>query len=241
MDINKSCRLVLKDVHLYDISSCHYRILEGLGFDTSHIVKDDKLKRNTQIGLMMRDNPRLSKTLRDITNSTIDEYLTRNNIKENELILRSYDGFISTKSLQFTDLYLPIEKRDYFERMIISSNRQSYIAKSFKSKYTIKGIQHRYDGMDLALSSLLEINLSNRVQIFRRLGQIKNRFLSINDPRLFCIPIGEGRFNVFLKSYGEAEVSESLIKILDTSDVDKLKYFDFYLRPFFESIIMENL
>jgi hypothetical protein len=68
---------------------------------------------------------------------------------------------------------------------------------------------------------------------------IKNEILTSTNPLLYCIPSGENKYNIFLKQYGQFEISETLIKILDTSDIDRQRYFDFYIQPFFDSITVE--
>ena len=113
MDINKGCKLFLNQVYSYDISQCHYSILKSLGFNLENINENDKETRNTQIGLLMRDNPRITSVLRDITNSTISEYLVRNDISPEDLIIRQYDGIIIKRLLNITDYHLSL---DHFYR-----------------------------------------------------------------------------------------------------------------------------
>jgi hypothetical protein len=68
---------------------------------------------------------------------------------------------------------------------------------------------------------------------------IKEEILNSKNPLLYCIPSGENKFNIFLKKYGQFEISDSMAKIIDTDDIDKERYFEFYIRPFFESIVIE--
>lgn len=238
MDTNKSCRLILRDVYLYDISSCHYRILETTGFDVSQIDKDDKLKRNTQIGLIMRKNPRIGTLLRKITISTISEYLTRNSVKENELILRAYDGFIVTRRLEIISNHLPIELRHSYERLIFSSDRQRYLARDI-SGVSIKGIPHRYEAMDEILRKLIRLNFLDKPRLFKGLQKLKDSVIYGEDPALYCIPVDNKKYNIFFNAYGQTEISESLIKILDADEIDRVIYYNFYVRPFAESIVLE--
>ena len=78
MQLNENLNLILKDIFLYDIEACHYTIMKNLGYDMSKIPYENKLERNTQIGKMMRENPRLTSILRKTTESTIDEYILKN-------------------------------------------------------------------------------------------------------------------------------------------------------------------
>ena len=104
MKINENVKLILRDVYLYDIEACHYTIMTKLGMDLTGIDRNDKLERNIAIGKMMRKNPKLTSILRNTTRSIIDEYITRNNIQENDIILRQYDGIIITKTLKETNV-----------------------------------------------------------------------------------------------------------------------------------------
>lgn len=241
MNINKSCKLFLRDVQSYDISSCHYEIVKRLGYNLSKIPKDDKLKRNIQIGLMMKENPRLTNTLRSITESTISEYLVVNNIKEDDIIIRQYDGFITTKSLRETNLGLPLDLRPLITYMLISVDRNWYITIDVNNEVSIKGVPYRYEKIDKLYEKLIKINFASKREVFKSLQKIRDEIFYSRDSSLYCIPGGERKYTIFLKNYGEAEVSSTMVKVMDTDDIDKERYFDFYLRPFTESLSIEFL
>jgi len=238
MDINKMCHLLLKDVYSYDISACHYQIVKQLGYDISKLDAEDKLKRNTQIGMMMRDNPKLTSLIRGITESTIGDYLTRNNVTEDELIIRQYDGVIVTKLLHETNLHLPLDKRDCFEHMLISIDRKTYIAR-VGSKTIIKGIPYRYPAMDQMYEKILKINFASKTQVFKSLQKIHDEIIIHGNASLYAIPTSTGLCNVFLKDYGQTQISKSMVNIMDPDDINKERYYDFYIRPFAESLVIE--
>ena len=241
MNINKYCRLFLNNVYSYDISSCHYNILKSLNYNISNIEKTDKLKRNTQIGMLMRGNPQLTNTIRSITESLIDEYILRNKLLKEDIIIRQYDGFLSIKPLkQTTDQYLPIELQSIFSVFIISLDRTKFIATD-GNKISIKGIPNKYSEINEIYKKLLFINYANKNSIFVSLQNIKNEVLNSKNPKLYCIPSGEDKYNIFLKQYGQFEISETLINILDTNDIDKERYFNYYFKSFFDSIAIEFL
>lgn len=240
MDINKTCKLFLKDVYLYDLSSCHYTIMDELGFDMSQIEVEDKLMRNTQIGLLMRENPRLTSVLRTSTISIVNEYIRLNDIQEEELILNAYDGIITTRRLTVTTTkYLPFDLQKYYEFMLIAFDRQKYLARSY-DKIDIKGVPHRYPEMDKMIKKLLRLNFANKKSIFVGLQKIKDEVLEGTNLNLYCIPLGKKQFSVFFKKYGETQITKNMIKVLDHGDIDKEKYFELYLRPFCESIVLEH-
>ena len=37
----------------------------------------------------------------------------------------------------------------------------------------------------------------------------------------------------------DTQVSNTMVRVMDTEDIDKQKYFDFYIKPFFKSIVKE--
>ena len=239
MNLNKYCPLFLRNVYAYDISACHYNVLKSMNYDVSKIDQNDKLKRNTQIGLLMRDNPKLTSIIRSTTDSIIDEYLLRNKVSQFDLIIRQYDGFLTTKFLKENlDQYLPIELRSIFSVFIISSDRTMFIATD-GNQTSLKGISNRYPEMDKIYKKVLFLNYANKESIFSGLQNIKNEIFNSNDPLLFCIPSGDKKFKIFLKQYGQFEISETLAKIIDTDDIDREKYFNYYLKPFFESVVIE--
>ena len=239
MNINKKCSLFLRDLYSYDISACHYTILQKLGFDLREIDKDNKEKRNIQIGQIMAKNPRMTTLLRSSTESTINEYLVRNNIKEEDLIVRQYDGIITTKILKNTMDMLPLEFKGTFPVFIISSDRQKFITLEGLN-VLIKGVSNRYSEMDKMYLKLVKINYASKEMVFKGLESIKQEILTSDNNYLYCIE-SDDKYNIFLKGYGQTTIARSLARILDPNDIDREWYFNHYLRPFTESITIEFL
>lgn len=240
MNINRSSKLFLSNVYSYDITACHYTILERLGLDISHLDKENKTQRNIQIGIMMRNNPKLSPILRNITDSTISEYIVRNNINEEDIIIRQYDGILTTKKLnETTDIYLPLELRSIFQVFIISIDRSKYIGLDDKFKVVVKGVPNKYKAIEKIYEEILKINYANKPSIFKKLHEIKNKILHGNDSELYGIPCSDDLFTILFKKYGQINVTQSMLSIMDTEDIDKEKYYDLYFKQFFESIVVE--
>jgi hypothetical protein len=190
MELNVNLNLILKDVFLYDIEACHYTILKNLGYDMSGINYEDKFERNKQIGQMMKDNPRLTSLLRNKTESTINEYILKNNVLKDEIVIRQYDGIIITRGLRERNINeIPLEMRKHFEIFIMSFDRTKYIALDSKGKITIKGVPFRYPEMDTIYEKVCKINFSNKSAIFKSLQKIKDHILSSSDPQLFGVPL----------------------------------------------------
>jgi hypothetical protein len=242
MKTNPNMKLFLKGVYLYDIESCHYSIMNTLGLDTSMINKEDKTERNIQIGKMMRKNPKLTSLLRNTTQSIMDEYIRANNITERDIVIRQYDGILLyNKKLRITDLKgIPLNMRKEFIVFITSIDRRKYIALDNIGKVTIKGVPYKYDEMNTLYIKICKImDSTDPIRIFKRLQEIKDYIMTTKNTKLFGIPTGKNKYNVFLKSYGQVEIEKTTLKIMDPTDIDRIKYFDFYITPFTKSIVTE--
>lgn len=238
MKLSDSSPLFMSEVYDYDIPSCHYQILKNINYDLSDIPEHDKETRNIKIGLIMRDNPDLAKYLRETTISTIDEYLKINEIKESDIILRQYDGILLRKPMvNLNSLELEIILKNYYNKFLISIQRDMYIAKS-DTQNVFKGIPNLYNEMEKFLNKILEINYANICSIALSLKNLKQEFFNGNI-KLFFIPFKKNRFKVFMKELGPIEVGETIIKLemMELKQIDIEKYFDTYISPFFQSIV----
>jgi hypothetical protein len=106
-------------------------------------------------------------------------------------------------------------------------------------EFTIKGMSHKYEAMSKLLEKLIKKSGSGNDTIFKTLAEIKDEVLFSNDPILYAIPVKENTFSIMLKKYGQYQVSKSFMKILDTNDIDKEWYYNNYVRPFAESVVIE--
>lgn len=240
MKINPNLNLIMRDLYLYDIEACHYNIMKQLGLDISELNENEKTERNIKIGQMMRKNPRLTSVLRNTTSSIIDEYIRRNKILDDEIVIRQYDGMILTRGLSETHVgNIPLNRRKFYQIFIASIDRSKYISLDSTGKVSIKGVPYRYHHIDSIYEKICKLNFAKKGAIFRGLQAIKDSFLNSTDSKLFGVPLKNGKFNVFLHRYGEMQVSEQTLKIMDTDDIDKQRYFDFYIIPFTKSIVYE--
>jgi len=230
--------LIYHDVYLYDIEACHYTILKNMGYNLN-VDASDKLQRNIYIGKLMKGNPRLISLLRKTTISVIDDYLRENKVKENEIILRQYDGLILTRKLYQTNLHIPFNIRNIFEVLVFSVDRKKYIALDVNDNITVKGISHHYEKMNQIYYKLIKSTMLNREAMFRNLDKLKHTFFQSND--IFAIPVDDKQVKIILKRYGEVTVSQSAAKFISNEDIDKSKYFQHYIEPFSKSIALEHL
>lgn len=240
MKINPNLKLILNEVYVYDIESCHYTLMKNNGFDLGDIDPEDKLGRNIAIGKIMQQNPRITEFLRTTTIALIDEYITSNEIEDNDIVIRQYDGLLLTKLLHKNNIQsIPLNLRKTFDVFISSIDKSMYIAITTSGDISIKGVPFRYLQMDAIYKKICQLNFANKIALFKGLENIKRSILESNDVKLFAIPNKNNKFSIFLSGYGEMEVSPGTIKLIDTDEIDKMRYFDIYISPFTKSIVAE--
>ena len=95
--------------------------------------------------------------------------------------------------------------------------------------------------MDQIYKKLCKITELNKDSIYTHLQRIKDMFLYSEDAELFGIPLKDDKIIVFLKGYGETQISKTLLRILDLNDIDRKRYFETYISPFTKSIVFETI
>ncbi len=239
MQFDSNVPLFLNEVYDYDIPACHYQILKLNGIDVSDIPEDDKKTRNIKIGIMMRDNPNITKLLRSTTKELIDGYIKDNEIKSEDILLRQYDGLLLRKPIVFlSSQKINLTLKNYYSKFLISISRDSFIADN-GSEIIIKGVPNLYPQMYDEISKIIKINFSNKNSIASSLKRMKEQ-LYTNDIDIFLVPISEIKYKVFLKKMGGFEISDSAIKLgmIEIENIDVDLYFELYFLPFFKSIVM---
>jgi len=189
---------------------------------------------------MMQKNPRLTEFLRSTTIALIDEYITVNEIEEDDIVIRQYDGLLLTKLLHKNNIQeIPLNLRRTFDVFISSIKRDMYIAIDTIQEHSIKGVPFRYSHMDQIYKKLCQVNFFNKIELFKGLERIKHSILKSRDVNLFAIPTKNDKFSIFLLGYGEMEISPGTLNLIDTDEIDKQRYFKIYLSPFTKSIVSQ--
>lgn len=243
MLINKNIKNVASDLYYHDIVSCHFNVLKLLGYDISNF-SSDKRERNIQIGILQKNNPNLTKELRRVTIETVDKYLEKNNIQEDDIVVRQYDGVILTRRMKDVSFLSPLEMpvRNYFVNFIISLDRKKYLAITDDRSVIVKGVPNTYDKIQKFYKEFVNINFQNRKAIFKTLQKIKDQIMNSEDVTVFLKPILKNRkgleFEVCLLKYGKLSISKSAVDMLDHSDIDKEYYFQIYFKPFADTIYL---
>ena len=233
MDINTKCDLVQKDVYLYDMKSCYYKISETVFYDLRGIDKDDKEARNIALGKEQIDNPNLQKFLADEADSIIDYYLHENGILPEDIILRQRDGFIINQLLIDNNSLMKIDLREHICTMIITLDRKKYLTISDQG-VTVKGMPNKYEGIDKFYNKLQNLNLFSKKGLFKQLKKLKEEFFSTTDINVFLIKRGDKDL-LITKRAGLIEVKSKNILL---KAIDRQKYYDLYLRDFIDPLIL---
>lgn len=231
----------------YDIPSCHYNILKNSGYDVTHIPTDDKLARNSTIGMMMRRDKKLTKFLRSTTESIIDYYIADNHITEDDLLLRQYDGFYVTRKLVLRhDPKHPahLEEQCFYDTFLFSICRTMYMGYSIQSdRFLIKGVPNNYPTMIELYKKFIGFNFLSKQRLSSTLAYFKEMVLTSQNKNLYFIPIDEisTDFKVFIKDFGESIVKGRSLNMVHLDEIDRKKYFQIYLEPFFKAIVFQLL
>jgi hypothetical protein len=237
-------RLIERDVFSYDIEACHYNLLQSFGYDTQNIPEHNKLERNIMIGKMMRDDSDLKKRLRETTNKIIDDYIYFNELSEDDIIIRQYDGVITTKRLIETQRsVLPIALQNRYDILLISIDRGKYIGfDNLKGKVKIKGVPNLYDGIKKYYKRLIRIvDIENKSRILSNLEKLKESFLKDDDLHVFAIPVNDEEVEIVFKSFGQITVKRNTLYYMADDEIDKEFYYDYYFHYFIQSIVLEIL
>lgn len=235
MLINKNVDYILSNLYEYDFSACYYNILKNIGYDISNIEKNDKIKRNIQIGLLQKNNPRLSNELLNKTNNIIDHYLIENNINENEVIWRQKDGIITTKKLNKLNISMELEYRRTIMKLISSMDRNKVLLLYNMNEVDVKGVSNK--PLDISFYKLfLNLNFCSKSQLFQGLENIRQNIHKSNNILWFSRE-SENGIKIPLKQ-GLINISKSALLSIDINDVDKTFLWEYYIWPFAQSLLL---
>jgi hypothetical protein len=235
--INTNCSLILSDLFEYDFSSCVYTILKNTGYNVSNIDKDDKLKRNIQIGLLQKKNKKLSKYLNDNIKNLINFYLEINNIKDEELILRQKDGIITTKKLTKLNETMPLDFRGIISKLIFTVNRKQWMLIYGENNVVIKGIKNKPE--DISFYNMFSnLDFTNKNKCIKQLESIRNAIYKSDNIKWFGKFVEDNQLLIPIKNIGLMKFRPSVFSMIDTDEIDKSIIWEDFIWPFCRSIII---
>lgn len=234
--INDKCDLFLRDVYLYDIKSCNYSILKKIGIDVGY--KDNKIKRNIEIGKLQKENKVLSNVMRSTVNAVIDNYIKINEIEDN-IIVKQYDGFITNKKIKDLDTFINLPMREKYNYLVVSMDRKKFMGINIdERKISIKGVSNRYKAMDNFYNRFLYLNFASKKVLFNGLNKIEEGINKSDNIDLFSIQKHD-EITFHFNKYGEITIKENIVNMINHLDINKERYFNHYIKPFTEPIYLE--
>lgn len=237
MKMSKTCNLILSTVYSYDFSACVYNILKSIGWDLSDINFEDKKTRNIQIGLLQKDNPQLSKYLINSIDSLVDSYFSLNSIGALNIIVRARDGFLITKKLENTNHTMPIDFRGTISKLIITPERDKYIAIYPNGKVEVKGISKKV--VDCSFYELFRnLNFGTKKGLLLGLENMRKSVLNSDNIMWFSGQGSDEMYHVPIINEGLLRLSRSALSMIDPSEVDKQFLWEEYIWPFARAILI---
>lgn len=236
--INQNCALIQKDLYYYDIVSAFPTIMQNNNYDFGNLDLDDKKERNIFIGKQQIKNKGLSTYLNDSVKELTDFYLQYNEIDDEDVIFRQKDGFILKKLLPKNNLYIEMKLRHMLSLMFIDVDRTKMIYFDENDNIHVKGVKYYYDKLNDVYSKFLHLNFYDKSVLCTQLQFIKNDFINSEDKLLFGINGDDIQYTFILKNGKNIRTYDP--DFVDICDIDRIKYFNFYIKPFTDAIFREE-
>lgn len=233
--INTDCSLILKDLYSYDVVAAYPTILSKQHYDFNGIDLDNKTERNIFIGKQQVGNENLSTFLLESIDSLVKYYLQENNVADEDVITIQRDGFIIKKMLENNDEFIGMKLREYIDFLILTPDRKKFLYLS-DGKIVVKGMPYYYDELDKVYQMFSNLSFYNKSLLFEQMENIKKAILQNQNKKLFLIPKEETSF-IVLTYKGDIEIKDP--DMIALSSIDKMRYYNHFIRDFLQSIYLE--
>jgi len=236
--INQNCSLILHDLYYYDIVSAFPTIMSAQNYNFGNIDLNNKEERNIFIGREQLKNSNLGSFLNESVNNLTDFYLEYNEIDDNDVIFRQKDGFIITKMLAKNNLYIEMKLRHMLSLLFIDINRQSMVYFDENNDIEIKGVRHYYKALKNIYSKFIDLDFYNKKTLTIQLKNIRDNVVLSKDKFLFAIENDDNEYTFILKNQRQIKTYD--VDFVDLEEIDKVKYFNYYFKPFLDAIYIEE-
>lgn len=242
IDSNKNVDYAISTViNEYDIKSAHASALYFIKGEEvyNELMKMDKLSRNTTIGKMIRDDPKLSDKISGKILSWFNQFCENNNIKEQNFISSTRDSLLlvnkKPSKCSLDNGICLFRNKDGDFTSYIRINNLEVLYDGFSGNLRIKGVNKDYvDGNPVfirlfkQLLSLVESskNLSMQ-QILKKANLLRNKYIYSKDPLMWASVLDGNKYVYSIN--GEKVISDSLLP--DNPSATLIKY-DNYLKLF---------
>jgi hypothetical protein len=212
--------------------------MQNNNYDFGDIDLNNKEERNIFIGKQQIKNKGLSQYLNDSIKELTDFYLQYNEIDDDDVIFRQKDGFILKRILPKNNLYIEMKLRHMLSLLFIDIDRTKLIYFDECDNIYIKGVRHYYDSLKSVYSKFLTLNFYDKSVLSLQLQTIKNEFINSTDKLLFGINGDDIQYTFILKNGKSIRTYDP--DFVDINEIDRIKYFNFYIKPFTDAIFKEE-
>ena len=219
------------NLYEYDIKSCFFNILKNIDYENLNLINtQNKLARNTSIGLLQKNNPILSNYLHTVSNNLIDSYIKENSLNSKNIILRNKDGIITDVFLKHSKISLELSLRACIDKMIVGRNGHKLIL--YKNTNTIRLLGRKpYFNMKF-FYDLINIPKLDNISYTEKLSSLKNKVLVDPNVDIKCFLTLDKKSNQILVPFKNGKIgtiSKSFLTKLGIGDIDrKLIWEDLY-------------
>ena len=237
--INQNCPYILRDLYYYDIVSAFPTIMKNQNYDFGNVDLNNKEERNIFIGKEQIKNKNLGIFLNESVKDLTDFYLQYNEIDDEDVIFRQKDGFIITKMLAKNDMFIEMKLRHMLSLLFIDIHRQSMIYFDENDNIEVKGVRHFYDKLKDIFIKFKDFDFYNKRTLSLQMQDIKNNVVNSKDKLLFGIDDDDVRYTFILKNGKQIKTYDP--DFVELSEIDTYKYFNYYFKPFLDSIFIEGI
>lgn len=223
---------IIHPIYEYDISKANINILRSEGYITQdlyeYLYKAPNIERKKTIGLMERNNPKITDVLKEGFEKARHNFISSNNIQDDEIISIRKDAIFITRMVDHTVFGLInfVMKNTY--SMMIKINKIEFYFNSINDSYKldIKGIndetllKHQYSYLQLLCEIFNKIQTKNFKEAVQYIIDFNKKYnnleLSIDYYREFN-QTSLYRINSFNSVYYIDDISDIDMSCLDIS------------------------
>lgn len=236
--INKTCPLVLRDLYYYDIVSAFPTLMDQQHYDFGKVDLNNKEERNIFIGKQQINNKNLSGFLNESIKDLTNFYLQYNEIDDENVIFKQKDGFIINKMLTKNNSFIEMKLRFMITLLIIDVDREKILYFDDSGNMTVKGVRHYYQRLNDIYKKFYELNFYDKSILALQLQNIKDTCIQNKDITFYGIDEDDDGRMMFLYKNGKSITTRD-VDFIEPEKINKCKYFDFYFKPFTDSVFME--
>ena len=225
----------------YDIHAAHASALYFIKGPELYnkLMKMDKLSRNTQIGLMMRDDPHLHEKIAALILKWFNNFCQVNNINESNFISSTRDSLLllNKKPIKtsFENGIVEFRNKEGEYTSYIRVKNMEILYDGMSNNMRIKGVSSEYvEGnqsfVKLFRQLLALVELSKNVpmnQVLKKANLIRNKYIDSKDPSLYASIMDANKY-VYIVD-GERVISDTILSNKNAVLVKSDNYINFFL------------